>query len=63
MANLPNEPVEDTPLVIMDEDVPLVGLAKTGDRSIPIGALVGLMLVSLLGALGVAKKRKEDGEA
>lgn len=62
LANLPNEPVEDTPLVILDEDVPLAGLAKTGDRSIPIGALVGLMLVSLLGVLGVAKKRKDEEE-
>ena len=60
LANLPNEPVAQAPLEILDEDVPLVGLAKTGDRSVPIGVLVGLMMVSLLGALGVSRKRKED---
>lgn len=60
LANIPNEPVAQAPLEILDEDVPLVGLAKTGDRSVPIGVLVGLMMVSLLGALGVSRKRKED---
>ncbi len=49
-------------ITIPDEEVPLFGLPKTGDTSIPMGALVGMMLISLLGTFGIAKKRKEDGE-
>ncbi|MCI8950407.1 MAG: doubled motif LPXTG anchor domain-containing protein [Lachnospiraceae bacterium] len=50
-------------ITIPDEEVPLFGLPKTGDTSIPMGALVGMMLISLLGTFGIARKRKEDGEA
>ena len=48
---------------IPDEDVPLFGLPKTGDNSIPVGGLVGMMLVSILGAFGISKKRKGEEEA
>ena len=48
---------------IPDADVPLFGLPKTGDNSIPVGGLVGMMLVSILGAFGISKKRKGEEEA
>ncbi len=48
---------------IPDEDVPLFGLPKTGDNSIPVGGLVGMMLVSILGAFGISKKCKGEEEA
>ena len=48
---------------IPEEEVPLFGLPKTGDNSIPVGGLVGMMLASLLGAFGISRKRKGEDEA
>ena len=45
---------------ILDEDVPLYGLPKTGDTSLPTVGILGLMLMSLIGAAGIMKKRKEE---
>lgn len=45
---------------ILDEDVPLYGLPKTGDTSVPTAGILGIMLMSLLGAAGIIKKRKEE---
>ncbi len=45
---------------ILDEDVPLYGLPKTGDTSASTAGILGLMLMSLLGAAGIMKKRKEE---
>lgn len=56
-------PQEDgTPLIpIDDESVPLFGMPRTGDRSVSTGALIGMMVVSLMAACGIyIKKRKED---
>ena len=56
-------PQEDnTPLIpIDDESVPLFGMPRTGDRSVSTGALIGMMVVSLMAACGIyIKKRKEE---
>lgn len=45
---------------ILDEDVPLYGLPKTGDTSVPTAGILGIMLMSLLGVAGIIKKRKEE---
>ncbi len=54
---------EETPdvLLIDDEGVPLFGLPRTGDRNVPAGALLGMMVLSLMAACGIhVKKRKEE---
>ncbi len=45
---------------IFDEDVPLYGLPKTGDTSLPTAGILGLMFMSLIGAVGIMKRRKEE---
>ena len=62
LAPLPGGEQSGTP-VIPEEEVPLIGLPRTGDNSISISGLVGMMLVSLLGAFGISRKRKKDKEA
>lgn len=47
---------------ILDEDVPLFGLPKTGDTSASAAGLLGLMLMSLLGAVGITRKRRKEEE-
>ena len=60
MAMMPSENPTET-MVIDDESVPLFGLPKTGDRSASTGALLGVMLLSLMAACGIhMKKRKEE---
>lgn len=54
---------EETPeiLLIDDEGVPLFGLPRTGDRNVPAGALLGMMVLSLMAACGIhIKKRREE---
>ena len=62
LAPLPGGEQSGTP-VIPEEEAPLIGLPRTGDNSISISGLVGMMLVSLLGAFGISRKRKKDKEA
>ncbi len=45
---------------ILDEDVPLYGLPRTGDASASTAGILGLMLMSLLSAAGIMKKRKKE---
>jgi len=60
LAMMPTENPTET-MVIDDESVPLFGLPKTGDRSASTGALLGVMLLSLMAACGIhMKKRKEE---
>ena len=60
LAMMPSENPTET-MVIDDESVPLFGLPKTGDRSASTGALLGVMLLSLMAACGIhMKKRKEE---
>ena len=59
LAMLPSDNSKDL-TVIDDGGVPLFGLPRTGDKSIPTGALIGMMFVSLMTACGIhVKKRKE----
>ncbi|MCI8949897.1 MAG: doubled motif LPXTG anchor domain-containing protein [Lachnospiraceae bacterium] len=60
LADLPNQ--ENDWITIPDEEVPLASLPKTADRSMPMASLAGLMLISVFGIFGIARKRKEDGE-
>ena len=61
MAMMPSEsPVEA--MVIDDESVPLFGLPKTGDRGVPAGALIGMMLLSLMAACGIQMNKHKDEE-
>ena len=50
MAMMPSESPAEA-MVIDDESVPLFGLPKTGDRGVPAGALIGMMLLSLMAAI------------
>lgn len=60
LAMMPSENPTET-MVIDDESVPLFGLPKTGDRSASTGALLGVVLLSLMAACGIhMKKRKEE---
>ena len=55
----PEDPVVLVP--IDDDNVPLFGLPRTGDRSVSTGALLGMMVFSLMAACGIyVKKNKED---
>lgn len=45
---------------IEDEEVPLFGLPRTGDYGIPLNALIGAMILSLAGAMGILWKRKDE---
>ncbi|WP_286081823.1 LPXTG cell wall anchor domain-containing protein [Parablautia intestinalis] len=58
---------EEVPLAglvdIFDEDVPLSGLPKTGDSSPSTKGLLGIMMMSFLGSVGLfAGKRKDKSE-
>lgn len=44
---------------IFDEDVPLAGLPGTGDASASAGGLLGTMVMSFLGGVGILKKKKK----
>ncbi len=56
-------PQEDSaPLIpIDDESVPLFGMPRTGDRSVSTGALIGMMVVSLMAACGIYIKKHKEG--
>lgn len=45
---------------IFDEDVPLAGLPKMGDAGTSTTGLLGTMMMSFLGIVGLAKRRKDD---
>ncbi len=60
LAMMPSESPAEA-MVIDDEGVPLFGLPRTGDRGVATGALIGMMLLSLMAACGIhVKKRKEE---
>lgn len=61
MAMMPSESPAEA-MVIDDESVPLFGLPKTGDRGVPAGALIGMMLLSLMAACGIQMKKHKDEE-
>ena len=61
LAMMPSESPIDS-MVIDDEGVPLFGLPRTGDRGIPAGGLIGMMLLSLMAACGIHVRKREEEE-
>ena len=47
---------------IFDEDVPLAGLPKTGDSAPSTKGLLGVMVMSFLGSVGLMKRKKSRPE-
>ncbi|MEY8336564.1 doubled motif LPXTG anchor domain-containing protein [Lachnospiraceae bacterium 62-35] len=60
LANLPEESPMENPVIILEDDVPLGALPKTGDKGSSSDRLLGTMILTLVAAYGVTKKRKEE---
>ena len=54
---------DDLSTMIFDEAVPLAGLPGTGDASASAGGLLGTLVMSFFGGVGIIKKRKNTAYA
>ena len=57
---LSRTPIRGGYVDIFDEEVPLAAMPKTGDSALSDKGLLGVMVMSFLGAVGLMKNRKKD---